>query len=205
MPDEQPEVTEWVPGDPAYRDAPERGHCSNSACGTSWVPAGAKVCPECGASAGPACSGGDYAANVTTAAESFNSVGEIERRLQVLHLQPDDVLLIGNFDAGAAAAQYAIAELRRLLPSVRDVIVFAAAIDVRVLREVEAEAEADRLALDVESMPSVAEQLVQVDLDLTSRTGPGRTLPDLLAEAEPSVVHPESPDTWRPSSGSRRA
>lgn len=47
----------WIPGDPVYQDAPERGHCSSSACGTTWVPAGAEFCPECGAPAGPADSG----------------------------------------------------------------------------------------------------------------------------------------------------
>ena len=55
----------------------------------------------------------------------------------VLQLVPDDVLLVGRCDGGAGVAQLARAKLLELLPSVREVIVFASDIDVKVLREVE--------------------------------------------------------------------
>jgi hypothetical protein len=47
----RPEV-EWQPGDPVHPEKPRRGHCSNSACGTTWTPPGADTCPECGSPAG---------------------------------------------------------------------------------------------------------------------------------------------------------
>jgi hypothetical protein len=79
-------------------------------------------------------------ADLTSAGEGVSSAA---RNATVLHVLPDDVLLVGNLSGGAEAAQYARGELLRLLPSVRQVVVFASDIDVKVLREVEADALAD--------------------------------------------------------------
>lgn len=65
----------------------------------------------------------------------------------VLRLQPDDVVLIGNVGS-AGAARDAFRRIEETLPG-RRVIVFAEAIDVRLLRGVPADAELVPERLDV--------------------------------------------------------
>lgn len=59
------------------------------------------------------------------------------REPTVLHLQPDDVLLIGNADAYLQNVDEFVGELKTALPSVSKVFVFGDDIDVKLLREVE--------------------------------------------------------------------
>lgn len=59
--------------------------------------------------------------------------------IQVIHLQPDDVLLIGNVGSdNHEQLQKVVNELREAVPTAKKVVVFAEAIDVHSLRGLEA-------------------------------------------------------------------
>ena len=57
------------------------------------------------------------------------------REPTILHVQPDDVLLIGNVDIHLPGTDQMLTELKAALPSVRKVFVFGSDIDVKILRE----------------------------------------------------------------------
>lgn len=57
------------------------------------------------------------------------------REPTILHVQPDDVLLIGNVDIHLPSTDQMLTELKAALPSVRKVFVFGSDIDVKILRE----------------------------------------------------------------------